>query len=78
MYACWVGTDEVYPEEGGAMIKICLIINNINQYGGIERVYAQLATIFSKHLQYIYYPYIRKKGIRFLSCLPLLMLLTLI
>ena len=66
------------------MIKICFITNNINQYGGIERVYAQLATIFSKHLQYIYiyiyiyYPYIRKKGIRFLSCLPLLMLLTLI
>ena len=45
-----MGADTVYPEEGGAMIKICFIINNINQYGGIEQVYAQLATIFSKHL----------------------------
>ena len=37
------------------MIKICFITNNINQYGGIERVYSQLAMIFSEYLQYSVY-----------------------
>jgi glycosyltransferase involved in cell wall biosynthesis len=34
------------------MIKICFITNNINQYGGIERVYARLAQVFTQQNKY--------------------------
>ena len=34
------------------MIKICIVTNNINQYGGIERVYARLAQVFTQQNKY--------------------------
>ena len=34
------------------MRNICFITNNVNQYGGIERVYSQLVCIFTEQLHY--------------------------